>query len=607
MDATPLHGIFRMAFFGPPPADGQPRKQSVACCGSFDGSLADIMLAQGPSDLAPWWDKENWFYSVACAKPEFFKGSGRKGKTGSDDWAWQEWIPFDVDKVDLGIWTEEEAVALIEEVLPKDGQRFYVWTGHGIQCLYRVKPFGDVRVFDAFKAAYDDLCRQLEIHLNSQGVKVYEVDRRMWEPARMMRIPNTWNQKYESDGSPKPRKRSFLIGAYGNGESAKLRQILMDYVPQAATADAVKGGANAIARVVALFDQTRVQEFPRYFRVMCPFHKSGEESEPSLALYKDNWGYAIDMHCTKGEPGYAVPLFHVWLAVKYPEADRSGLPRDHPRYGEFCKFIGIDSPPEAAVLLIKDWIVECLVPMFRCDGTSFWSKVEHKAIKISDIRYKYGVVIRDRLQQNSQEAKTQDGLLNLRDVYKLFRDQSGAAFDSILRGLPTIGEIAPKEVPGRARKDILKMLRAAFNSAVPHTIEGQHKRISLLGLAKEVPWDDATWMKAEQYEFFYRRFGGKWQAGFKFQLLHDLPATRAWADEFDNAKQFVNLAVELGLCKRDRLRVGRVQHRVLLLTDDAMETVDFGDDIEPDTGIAAPTEEEVFSNRIQKLLNSNEV
>jgi hypothetical protein len=162
-------------------------------------------------------EPDNVFYSVASIAETFFT-SGR-GKAGKDDFAFQEWIPFDIDDVNKA--RELTCISVLDDILPTDGERIYIWTGHGMQVLYRVPIFTDTGLFGSLRSAYRSLCIDIEVAFRAKCL-TGTVDTTAWDVAKMFRLPGTINQKWNLDGSRKTPKSCYLIETRGSGASQGL-------------------------------------------------------------------------------------------------------------------------------------------------------------------------------------------------------------------------------------------------------------------------------------------------------------------------------------------------------------------------------------------------
>ncbi len=585
------HALFEMAPYGRAPAVGK-RKLSVTCKGSMpEKSLVDLFTMQDGT----WVGKENRFYSIASVRSSFFEARGRKGKTSGEDFSFQEWIAFDIDKVDIGIWSLDNFMSFIEEVMPTDGQRMYVWTGNGIQMLFRVPIFSDPVSFNTLRYAYKAKCKEIEAVLVKNQVGYEIVDPTAWDSARMFRLPNTINQKWNDDGSAREPKKAYLIGVFGNGPNNKLWDWLQDYkIPEGALQDNAKTG-EVVDKMLSLFNPETTVEYTAYYKVPCPFHKDGKEGDPSLVIYRDGL-YAMDFHETENKR--SVHLFKVWMAVKYSNENREGQ-ESNPRYREFCQFVGLEPPAAPISGIIREWLEEKFLPLYRDVGErGFYSLAQRRVVELTESTRQGDDLIYDAIRDKSRESRTsgKDGKESKCDhsqAISLYQKAAPSVFTAVYDQLPTLTEIDPKELPTRAKEDILVMFRSAFNQSVPHTSDGRNFRTSLFQLAKEAPWEDDTWYKAEQYAFFYRRFEGAYEVAFQFQVLTDLSATKRWTNQFRLDKEFIQLMEQLGICIKDRIFFGQSKQRVLKFTQEALDVIDFGQNIEMIAG----------SNRISTFMN----
>lgn len=146
-------------------------------------------------------ERVNVYYTVC----ECLEEKGRK-------FLQQFHVPFDIDKMDLG--DEEPAPAHLEQVArvvcAALGVTFettgVVFSGNGIQLLVGLSlPFTDVGVFDELRAHYKALCDRINLRLMSAGLKG-QADPAVWSPARLLRFPETLNQKPN-----KPTRRARVL------------------------------------------------------------------------------------------------------------------------------------------------------------------------------------------------------------------------------------------------------------------------------------------------------------------------------------------------------------------------------------------------------------
>lgn len=136
-------------------------------------------------------DQENIFYTISRRKRE---------DRGPQSFAIQEHIAFDIDDID--VTREEETARAVCALLEVDYSKVGVLaSGHGLQILIRLKtPIESLDFFSKFKKSYDVIGLKVNFGLKKLGLPG-EFDSVVFDQARTMRVPDTWNVK------PKKEKR----------------------------------------------------------------------------------------------------------------------------------------------------------------------------------------------------------------------------------------------------------------------------------------------------------------------------------------------------------------------------------------------------------------
>ena len=554
---------------------------------------------------APWLGQQNQFYSIATVKSSGYQG--RFKVPSREDFVFQEWIPFDIDGVDLGIWDEQTLVDCVDALLPKDGQRIYIWSGHGLHVLVKVEPFTDARFFDYLSAGYKAYADAIESALSDLGMSCDKVDRVVWEAARMLRLPGTINQKMETDtGLPSINKKTgepyspvpaWLITFSGDGPSLELWQRLKDFKPSFDDEPVVGGDRekdSVFAKLIFLVQSKglKVIEYPRYYRVQCPFH---DEKEPSYVLYKDGGGWGLDRHAPVGDSGASVSPYFLWLRLTYPDQPQSTPSLDNPLYLEYRDFLGIPPGYEPAQKIIEKWALENLEPLYRTqDG--FYSRSLKQEVTTTRAGRWYTRELARMIYERSIEIVGLTGKkLHINEAHRIYNQFAPAAFRAIQNNLMSMEE--QDSIPTEAKEEILLLLRAAFNYPVSLSLDGQFRTDTLVSLMRTAPWNNVRWQEAGQYEAVYRHFDGKWQFAFLPMLLQRLPSTSAWFKQHKDASKLSSLLVKAGVAEREQIRFKGGRVYMLKLSDDAMQFVSGGQTFTPD--------EAATSNRIPDLFDDS--
>lgn len=160
--------------------------------------LDPLSFLQGKVDES---ERVNIYYTVC----ECLEQKGRKLTS-------QHHIPFDIDKLDLpdGAADPELLKRTAEVACEALGIRYsetgVLFSGNGLQLLVGIQaPITDVGYFDQARAHYKALCDKITLRLMQSGLKG-QADVAVWSPARLMRYPETWNEKPD-----KPKRRAYVL------------------------------------------------------------------------------------------------------------------------------------------------------------------------------------------------------------------------------------------------------------------------------------------------------------------------------------------------------------------------------------------------------------
>lgn len=238
------------------------------------------------------------------------KGAAEKGgvKYGvrRADVCSSEWVLFDIEskahdqvvkQAEVKTWMD--AIESTCEFLG-NSERYYVATGGGMHLSVRIGPIANTLGWWGRQApAYLELRSMIDRALADNGHDV-RCDPAVWGPNRLIRIPGFVNRKRGVT--------AVLVGAYGDFKATMAwPEIKRVPVPKSRKA-AVEG----------LFDNLRDREGTLdrngYMMVRCPFH---EEETPSMLVYMDGGGWALDYHETEGGRPKHVGPRELAMAVGY--------------------------------------------------------------------------------------------------------------------------------------------------------------------------------------------------------------------------------------------------------------------------------------------------
>lgn len=130
-------------------------------------------------------------------------GNAQGGKTrGKGNFLGQCLVPFDVDGIDFGE-TKESAREVVKQFCDlffatsgfDRAKSVVVFSGHGLHFIIQTEPWADKEYFTKHKKAYDLLCSTLEETFRGAGLNFKEIDRAVFLPNRMLRLPGTINKK----------------------------------------------------------------------------------------------------------------------------------------------------------------------------------------------------------------------------------------------------------------------------------------------------------------------------------------------------------------------------------------------------------------------------
>jgi len=585
----PRHAITIMEAARGPSTPKVERGTAMIYAGALPGlSLADLFQKIDGA----WVGKANYFYTVATVTKT--SATGRR-KTNSGDFGFQEWIPLDIDKIELDLWSPLDVVDMVDELLPQDGERLYVWSGNGLQVQIRVPPFKDIGLFQSLKPGYLHFIRQLDLSLRERGLGFKEIDPRMWDAARVMRLPNTWNEKPDEATGQTIRKQAYFLGVRGVGRSRELWEALEKHEGDFREAE----GKDVVATLIGLWDPAEVTEASTYYRVPCPFHPP--DHKPSFWIYKNGGGWGVDFHRVKGDPDFRRKPFEIYLVKKYPGSDPASVGPDDSRYAEYCRAIGAPAPRIPVLDLVQEWARERYQPICR-SGERFFSATEVRFVRLTNgMQHLFAKDIQALIRERAREALGEEGKPHAwSTIIKLYRDHAYAAFMSLVMGLPEIWEISSEAMPVELREDYTVKLRDVLNCPLRHTMGSRFVTRSILDRLIEVALESDRWWGLDDYRVFLKHLNGEYRIAFQPALLFQVPVSQAWAREYGDHREIGRVLVALGLCEWDRIHVDNRRYRVLVITSPTLESTGLGQE---DT-VVEPVEE---GNRLVGMITEEDL
>ncbi len=179
-------------------------------------------------------DRFNLYFTVAnCFE-------GEEARKLKEQWL----IPFDIDQLGLEATTPEATTAHCEKILDVACQVLRidinktaaVFSGNGLQFFVKLEhPIMAEEYFDLMREQYKVVCDMIQAKLTLAGI-AGKVDTSVFSAARLMRMPNTWNDKPQYG-----KKWAFVIR--GNLESQR-------FIFEEITGDAEIKRADTVAKEV---------------------------------------------------------------------------------------------------------------------------------------------------------------------------------------------------------------------------------------------------------------------------------------------------------------------------------------------------------------------
>ena len=445
-----MHGIFQLDDVG----GGKRRMRLVG----QSESLSDVLYQQSKID------GENVFYSVASIKNIPAVGESWKNKAG--DFESLSYVFFDVDGLeaaDLDDAVERLIDPLIVSWAGESAERFYVDSGHGVHILVSIPPVDDAEWISRVRPAYRHLAVQLELLLLKHGLPG-EVDLKVWESSRVLRVPGTVNAKKDKAAVP-----CRLILSEGESASEQLRLMLESYQPPAEERrDAGSGGD-----VERVLQAVKHIDCGHYWHCYCPFHP---EKQPSFVIYKNNpcWGY--DLHCEQGSPGWRQPMSHIWCQAKYGAVDADKL-------AEFDGQAG--GSPTSAVAIIERWAATAFE--FTCviaddKRSELYSKNWGRTVSVGEFKSWCDTPVLKSLLE-SDEANSGKTPMGLAKMPHLYREMCVPVYRGFMQRLPRKVDCPVSSTTGLDISPSLeRLLRVAFYRQRPVVSEddGRRRTTSLL-------------------------------------------------------------------------------------------------------------------------------
>jgi putative DNA primase/helicase len=200
---------------------GKPYKRHVFFEKGWRVSSVEKIFTEPDKNIAliPEADRVNLYFTVADCHEE----EARKLK---EQWV----IPFDIDNLgiesDLPEDIKKACLPVLElccEEMKLDINKVAaVFSGNGLQFFVKLShPIMSEEFFDTMREQYKVLCDKIQARLTLNHLKG-KVDTSVFSTARLMRLPNTWNQK------PHGKKWAFVLQSHLESQPFNLEELTGD-------------------------------------------------------------------------------------------------------------------------------------------------------------------------------------------------------------------------------------------------------------------------------------------------------------------------------------------------------------------------------------------
>lgn len=129
----------------------------------------------------------------------FTQGHTAGGKTrGKNTFERQSLVVFDVDGIELSEdkSANKKFIEIFFATVPCDREKVVVnFSGHGLHFITQIPEWTDKKFFAEHFDSYNKICDDLEAAYKLAGLKFKEIDRAVFAPNKMLRLPNTLNVK----------------------------------------------------------------------------------------------------------------------------------------------------------------------------------------------------------------------------------------------------------------------------------------------------------------------------------------------------------------------------------------------------------------------------
>lgn len=152
-------------------------------------SASEVLALLGPENL------DNIFYTLAHHTGVSAQAVPALPVRTHASFEYQTALAWDLDKTDQN--RPFEYLAIVARVLqtPPETLRFLT-SGHGYHVIANLrKPIRDVKYFKENKAAYNEVCLKMSGEIKAAGLPLGKMDTVIFEGARVLRMPGTWNSK----------------------------------------------------------------------------------------------------------------------------------------------------------------------------------------------------------------------------------------------------------------------------------------------------------------------------------------------------------------------------------------------------------------------------
>ncbi len=363
-----------------------------------------------------------------------------------------EYLSFDIDNPPQD--KTSEIIKIFKEFVNEDCEQIYVWSGHGLQIHIKIPTQKSIVFFKDNKRRYELLCTEIQNKFDYVELPC-KVDKVVFEPARLLRIPGTINAKTE-----KPPVETKLLEYSNEGIVSKtffeyflsLKVIDdFDFSKYRANSDNFNSDDNSDVwnKIIDLLAPECKKSGYNYALITCPFHSP--DNYPSFIIFYNNLFYARDLHDNQKYTPYQL------FCWKTAHTLKGSLFLKH----DFYKFLGLS---------VKKSVVDCIIEFtkYKYDFTykkndGLYSEKYKEIIKLRDFKDSPDLLVIDDIFENSIEIESYYSTAKSRSrAITLFKNFAGEVYNTLKNEL---SDYSDSNIDDDFKRELRKILY--INQRVP--------------------------------------------------------------------------------------------------------------------------------------------